>query len=278
MSDYKLYPKIHAKWHEMRSMANKRGIGVESVWENDFSAFLDWMDSHGFEPGMKIVRLDKSKPYGPDNCELQPINATYRGKSLEELAKELNTTVFTIYKYKSQFNTMESALSIIEGQNKKKELIKAHPDLYSKWNRMCANAKHKFHHDHVGWICFAEYVDWCLDNGWKPGLFIVRKDPKGLYTPDNCEITDNRNKNVDYSAWKRKGGKPRKLTKEELMKYQRERQKEWYWKHREEYLEKRRRLWNSRSPEQREEYNRRKRERYHARKVARLNDGKKENV
>ena len=35
---------------------------------------------------------------------------------------------------------------------------------------------------------FTAFRDWCLDNGWKPGLHTHRKDPTKDYSPDNCEI------------------------------------------------------------------------------------------
>ena len=36
------------------------------------------------------------------------------------------------------------------------------------------------------WLEFIPFRDWCLNNGYKPGLHIHREDPLGDYGPDNC--------------------------------------------------------------------------------------------
>lgn len=38
-------------------------------WD-DRATFIDWCILRGFEPGMYLIRKDKTQPFGPRNCEL----------------------------------------------------------------------------------------------------------------------------------------------------------------------------------------------------------------
>ena len=291
------YRRIHGKWHETRSMAHKRGIGVVPEWENDFDAFYAWMIDHGFETGMKLVRIDKTLPYGPNNCELFDPVATYYGKTLNEWADEIGIALTTLYKYMSRGYDLRSLSTMVNDSRRLKEAKKNYPELYSRWHCMIANAKHKFHHDHVGWERFLDYYDWCIANGWKKGMYVVRKDPKGLYTPENCEVVSNRTIYTDFKAMKRSNNRPKK-NKEEIMEDQRKRQNKWYWEHRDTELKRRREAWKNISPEKKAEYSRKRSERIkkryredpeyreHVRERAKINyekrkakknDGQKEN-
>lgn len=38
------------------------------------------------------------------------------------------------------------------------------------------------------WLSFQTFQEWCLSNGWKPGMCLVRKDKGKDFSPENCII------------------------------------------------------------------------------------------
>ena len=82
--------------------------------------------------------------------------------------------------------------------------------LYRVWLGMkerCSNPKHssftKYGGAGIG-VCqewsedAGKFIEWCITNGWRPGLSVDRKDNDLGYSPDNCRIIprgdQNRNK------------------------------------------------------------------------------------
>lgn len=47
-----------------------RGITVCEEWRNSPKAFGDWLLAHGWRKGLEIDRIDNSKGYSPDNCQV----------------------------------------------------------------------------------------------------------------------------------------------------------------------------------------------------------------
>ena len=45
-----------------------RGIKVCPEWREDFAAFRDWANSHGYQDDLSIDRIDNNKGYEPANC------------------------------------------------------------------------------------------------------------------------------------------------------------------------------------------------------------------
>lgn len=39
-------------------------------WE-DYKVFRDWAMANGYREGVKVCRIDSSKPFGPDNCRIK---------------------------------------------------------------------------------------------------------------------------------------------------------------------------------------------------------------
>jgi len=73
-----------------------------------------------------------------------------------------------------------------------------HP-LYRVWTEMkqrCSNKKYNSYKDYGGrgitvcdeWFDPKIFIEWCLSNGWKKGLFIDRRDNDGNYEPGNCRF------------------------------------------------------------------------------------------
>lgn len=86
---------------------------------------------------------------------------------------------------------------------KKKHGLTRHK-LYFIWNSIkyrCYNKKAKYYYNYGGrgiLMCeewktdFKTFYDWSLNNGWKPGLEIDRKDNNLGYNPENCRFVTNK--------------------------------------------------------------------------------------
>lgn len=82
-------------------------------------------------------------------------------------------------------------------QKNKKAIMKDHP-LYSRWERMksrCYRKSDKDYHNYGGrgiTMCdewrydFWAFVDWAMENGYRKGLTIDRRDNDKGYSPENC--------------------------------------------------------------------------------------------
>ncbi len=91
-------------------------------------------------------------------------------------------------------------------KNYEKHGYKNHP-LYGVWSMMkarCSNPKFRQYADYGGrgiavcaeWKASAKsFVEWCVENGWKPGLTIDRRDNDAGYSPDNCQFLTRKEQN-----------------------------------------------------------------------------------
>lgn len=73
-----------------------------------------------------------------------------------------------------------------------------HTSLYNIWSEMkqrLTNEKCQHYKDYGGrgiklydsWVDFKNFYEWAVNNGYKEGLSIERKDVNGDYCPENCE-------------------------------------------------------------------------------------------
>tara|TARA_Y100001951_G_scaffold88698_2_gene80468 strand:- start:7654 stop:8022 length:369 start_codon:yes stop_codon:yes gene_type:complete len=65
-----------------------RGISVCDEWQ-EYKAFEDWADAHGYASDLEIDRIDVDGNYEPENC---------RFVTRKENARNLRTTVWTTYR------------------------------------------------------------------------------------------------------------------------------------------------------------------------------------
>jgi len=108
-----------------------RGITVCEEWKDDFSAFMEWALSHGWEEGLSIERIDFNEGYTPNNCKWIPLSEqpknrrtvrqiTYNGEthSISEWAKIIGVSRRTLTaRLDSENFTLEEAFETPVNKN-----------------------------------------------------------------------------------------------------------------------------------------------------------------
>lgn len=90
---------IWVSWKDMKRRNRKKNNIIRSWWF--FPSFEEWAKPL-YSPGWKLVRIDKTLPYGPDNCDYVPINKkdiiipTSNMLPISDLQKSNNTQILPI--------------------------------------------------------------------------------------------------------------------------------------------------------------------------------------
>ena len=117
---YNRYNAMKQSCYNVKSTTYKnngaRGIIVCDLWKNNYVEFYNWSITKGFTNKRSLVRIDRNKGFGPDNCKwvskqnkskitnknkppCNKINVEYCGQfySVKELSKFLNIPYQTLY-------------------------------------------------------------------------------------------------------------------------------------------------------------------------------------
>lgn len=65
---YMMIQRCHNPNHKHYSHYGAIGRTVCDEWRNDPKAFIEWAESHGYQKGLSLDRIDNEKGYSPDNC------------------------------------------------------------------------------------------------------------------------------------------------------------------------------------------------------------------
>lgn len=140
----------------------------------------------------------KNKRFGKLIC-LNDIGKNKHGCYLWECLCDCGNKVVAVAQDIKKGHTKSCGCLILESITK--HGLHGHP-LYSVWrniiNRCNYNNKNNKNYKHYGGrgikICdewlndFQVFYDWCVNNGWKSGLEIDRRNNNGNYEPSNCRF------------------------------------------------------------------------------------------
>jgi len=69
---YRIWQNMHTRCYNVKSpnyqWYGERGIKIDEIWLNDFSAFRDWSIHNGYLDNLTIDRIDTNGNYTPSNC------------------------------------------------------------------------------------------------------------------------------------------------------------------------------------------------------------------
>lgn len=165
-----------------------KGITVCDDWK-DREAFKEWAYENGYEKGLRIERIDKSKGYEPSNCRFGITNCKNKNSNSQKVKR-----------------TRQEHLAKMEYAHIKS---KGYSDgrLYRVYKAMltrCYNPNYK-HYAYYGgrgivvcdeWLGkdgFYNFHKWAVENGYKEDApkgecTLDRINPNGNYQPSNCRF------------------------------------------------------------------------------------------
>jgi len=66
-----------------------RGIGIYSLWRNDYDEFADWALQAGYEEGKTVILENVDADFGPANCIIADMNDLQSGRISQEPGRML---------------------------------------------------------------------------------------------------------------------------------------------------------------------------------------------
>ena len=167
-------------YYECKSKAKSRG---QAFLFKNFEEFDEFLESHNYDQTARVTRIDKKGPFSPQNCYLKWNMPWPYDEPAKEMAKRLGINEVVLRKYIKQGNDLERLFDENGKRIYQVEHITKDP-LYMKWAGIVVYARKKGLT--ICWKRFEDFRDWSHKNGYKEGLFLVRKNRKGNYTEENC--------------------------------------------------------------------------------------------
>lgn len=154
----------------------------------EFSTFTLWaVKERGYQPGIdsgkELIRIDRSKPYGPDNCRF--VTRAEAVKLDDSLEYEISPGASSvIYKDDSPFKRKWQGLSKTRLYNIWKTTCRACNDPgqkdYERLGGKGIRVQEEWRKD------FLVFEDWAWEHGYTDELSLVRINNDKDFTPNNC--------------------------------------------------------------------------------------------
>jgi len=191
------------------------GVTVCPAWL-DYREFEAWSMAHGWRKGLHLTRLDKKGDFCPDNCvwldaarangKRSCIRRLPDGRSARDIIGDGRLGLDHGRQRQVAFRLfnggwdVEHALSH-EKYRRPHTRVRTDEGPYDTWRfirKACVTkgglrAGDLRRYEGVE-LCTAwrdsyeAFARWCLDNGWRRGMFVVRRDKRGGYCPENCAV------------------------------------------------------------------------------------------
>lgn len=188
---YEMMKRCYDQKSVMWGTYGEKGITVCSEW-HDRDNFRKWAHENGYVKGLRLNRIDNSKNYCPENCVLGNKNCKIAGGKNQEIKK----------KHKERIVKKEEAG--ISGRMVDDELYVTYQCMHSR----CERKNHVSYNNYGGrgiFVCdewsgkygFLNFRKWSVENGWKSGLSLDRKDNNKNYSPENCKFSTRKEQNFN---------------------------------------------------------------------------------
>lgn len=76
-------------YHVHYNMTQRKDVKVCPEWK-DYKKFAEWCFKNGYKDGSRIIRIDKTKPYSPENSKITTSDYSINMKRLIGLTKNKN--------------------------------------------------------------------------------------------------------------------------------------------------------------------------------------------
>lgn len=228
MAYARIRPPLYGSWMSMRrycgivkgatpyQLALYEGVGVCPAW-HDYSMFERWALAHGWSKGMHLTRLDKGGDFCPENCvwcSLERANGKRScvrrlpdGRSARDiigdkrLGEDHESQMRVAYRLFSMGWPVEKALTSRKFRRPHTEASTVDGP-YNVWRhlrRLCVSKGGLRQRERAAYdgiiLCqmwrdsYEAFSRWCIDNGWRRGMYVARIDKRGNFCPDNCVVS-----------------------------------------------------------------------------------------
>lgn len=160
--------KLYNTWTDVKRRAKRDNVGISDRWKKNYKEFETWAIENDYVEGkVALIRVDKSKGYGPENCKFV--------KKYQHVVKH-GSHKSKLYSSWTAIKQRCSNPKNSQYENYGKKGI----SIYSEWEE------------------FSNFQTWALLNGYEEGLMLDRKDFNGDFEPKNCHFVLRK----DHSSFK----------------------------------------------------------------------------